>query len=346
MARRNGRRELVQWLNTARRRCRAGSAADLEQQGNVVLRRLAGRLLVISLSFCGSVPFRALGQSRPADAVGQTEVAPPSTEKRTGPTLGIGFLWTLRSQHVAGKLSSEKDFVDTILDERKLDVFDKVRPPVRVAGISLSLEQNEGRPFRGVKETIETLRRANIPPERVIIAYNPERRPGTPAQEMDNLVESVRRAELMAKAYGAPLLVGPGLREMEQREHLYPELAKHCDVWLIQSQRLQFDSVTRKPVGIEEYRQKVKRIADSLRKGNPRIRIIVQVMAAAKRGTVILTAEQFVASAMAIEDLVDAVRIYGASPEVLSQVIDRLHTLRPAASRSAGYPVTSSRPGP
>jgi hypothetical protein len=254
-------------------------------------------------------------------------------DRRTGSRLGIGFSWTLQSQQAARKLTSERDFVDLILGPGKLEVFEKVKPPVRVACIARSLEKNDVRPFPGVKETIEILRKAGVAPERVIIAYNPERQPGTPTREMDELVASVQRARRMAQRYGAPLLVAPGLRDMERREHLYPELARHCDIWMIQSQRLQLDLATRKPAGLTEYREKVKRIVDRLREGNPKIRIFVQVVTTAERGKSAMTAEQVVAYARAVEDLVDAVRIYGGSGELLSQIIDRLHAPVPGVPR-------------
>ncbi|MEW6359913.1 MAG: hypothetical protein AB1696_26485 [Planctomycetota bacterium] len=286
-----------------------------------VLRNEGGLLLSLA---CASALF-VLAASVCADDGPKT---PPrdkgAADPQGGIKLGIGFLWTAQSQHAAGRLTSDKDFVDLILGPGRLDVFEKVKPPVRVACIALSLEKNEARPFLGVKETIDLLRKTGIAPERVIIAYNPERHPGTPTQEVDDLVGNARRAGEMARAYGAPLLIGPGLKEMGQREHLYPELAKHCQIWMIQSQRLQLDADTRKPVDPAEYRAKVKRIVDSLRQGNPEIRIFVQIVTTAERQKTVLTAEQIAAFALAIEDLVDAVRIYGASGELLGQIIERL----------------------
>lgn len=260
------------------------------------------------------------GTNDAAKSDGQTA----SGESRTAPRLGLGFLWTEQSQRVTGRLKSDKDFVDVILGPGKMDIFSKVNPPVRVACIALALETNNARPYLGVKEMIETLRKGGVAPERVIIAYNPERQPGTPAQEMDDLVASSRRARQMAQAYGAPLLIGPGLKEMMQREHLYPELAKLCDIWLIQSQRLQLDEATRRPVEVALYRQRVKQIVDRLRDGNPQIRVFVQLVTTAERGAVVLSAEQIAAFARAVEDMADAVRIYGASEPLLNQVIDRL----------------------
>jgi hypothetical protein len=266
-------------------------------------------------------------------------------DRPTASRLGIGFLWTRRSQRVAGKLTSERDFVDLILGPGKLDVFETVKPPVRVACIARSLERNDARPFPGVRETIEILRRARIAPERVIISYNPERQPGTPTQEMDELVASARRARQMARAYGAPLLVAPGLRDMQRREHLYPELARHCDIWMIQSQRLQLDPVTRKPASPVEYRQSVKRIVHRLREGNPDIRVFVQVVTTAERGKSAMTAEQITAYARAVEDLADAVRIYGGSEELLSQIIERLGAPVPEGSQP-NEPCSHASEGP
>ena len=238
--------------------------------------------------------------------------------------LGIGFLWTAQSESVVGRLNSERDLVDLILGPGKMDVFDKVKPPLKVGCIARSLEKNDERPFPGIKETIDILRRSRIAPERVIIVYNPEGQPGTPAQELRDLVANSRKAKQMAQAYGALLAVGPGLRDMQTREHLYPELAKTCDIWMIQSQRLQLDEATRKPVEVGVYREKVKRIVDKLREGNPKIRVFVQLVTTAERGTVVLSAEQIVGFARSIEGLADAVRIYGAPAELLNQIIERL----------------------
>jgi hypothetical protein len=266
-----------------------------------------------------------------------------SREAGAEAALGIGFLWTRQSQGVAERLTRDNDFVDLILDRGKISVFDSVKPPVRVMCIALSLERHDARPFPGVKETIEALRREGIAPERVIIGYNPERSPGTPAAEMDDLVSSVRQAKQLAKAYGAPLLVGPGLRDMMQREHLYPELASHSDFWLIQSQRLQLDAATRTPVDPAEYRKRVKRIVELLREGNPEIGIFVQLVTTARRQTEVLTADQVVAFALAIEDLVDAVRIYGASTDLLQEIVTRLRTPAPEPAADEATPPCCER---
>ncbi len=265
----------------------------------------------------------AEGSGGNIDSAGTSEI-----EQRTRAELGIGFLFTEQSKAVTGHLGAAGDFVDVIIGPGKLEVFDHVKQPVRVGCISMSLERQAGRPFPGVRESIEILRQAKVDPGRVIIAYNPERRPKLPSAELDALVESVKRAKVLAADYGAPLLVGPGLREMQGKEHLYAELARHCDIWLIQSQRLQLDAGTRRPVSVEQYRARVRQIVEKLREGNPQIRVVVQLVTTAERGEVVLTAEQLAGFARSVEDLVDGVRLYGASAELLEQTIA---LLRPPA---------------
>jgi len=238
--------------------------------------------------------------------------------------LGVGFLWTRRSQKVASRLTTNKDFVDLILGPGNINVIVQVKPPVRVLCICQALTRTPERPFPGVKETVVMLRGANIGPGRVVVAYNPERAPGTTKEELDNLLESVKQGHKMVREYGADFLVGPGLREMGKREHLYPKLAKHCEMWLIQSQRLQIDAATRKGISPQEYRKKVKRIVDSLRSGNPEIRIVVQIIAGRDSAHQRFNADEITAYARAVEDLVDSVRIYGGSPELLNGVLDQL----------------------
>ena len=239
------------------------------------------------------------------------------------PPLGIGFMWYARSEEVAKRLDGEQDFVDLILGGDKLRVFQEIKPPVSVVCLSLALWRHEVRPFPGVADTIEMLRAAEIPPERIIIGYNPERAPGTPPEEMDNLLESVQAAKALADEFGSPLLVGPGLREMRQREDLYPELAKHCDIWLIQSQSLQMNA-SRELTTVAEYRAGVERIVGMLRAGNPEVQVFVQIVASGRPDADLFAAEELVERIRAIEDLVDAVRIYGDSPALLGEIVDLL----------------------
>ncbi len=289
----------------------------MRKAGRTALRAVALSRVLVLCCVCASLCALERTSAQESGSAGR---------QPTGPRVGVGFLWTRQSQQAASALTSRKDFVDVILGPGKLSVFERVQAPVRVVCIARALERSESRPFPGVKETIETLEGAGIPPERVVIAYNPERQPGTPSAEMDDLVASVRRARQMVQAYGAPLLVGPGLRDLEQREHLYPELAKYCDIWLIQSQRLQLDLTTRRPVDETEYRKNVQRIVDRVRKANPEIQVFVQLVTTAQRGARSLTVEEMVGYIRAVEDLVDAVRIYGGRAELITEVVARLDT--------------------
>jgi hypothetical protein len=247
-------------------------------------------------------------------------------------------MWSPQTQEFVSRLSSENDFVDLILGRGRLPVVEQIAPSVRVLCLARALVRNEERPFPGIAETISLLKECGIEPERTIVGYNPESLPGTPREELENLVESVKRAQSMASEYGAPLLVAPGLLEMRKREHLYPELAKHCDIWMIQSQQLQWtppfpaisqrDRATKQVASPQEYRDRVKGIVDLLRQGSPEIEVFVQIISKGRRdGPVLFPAEQVVAYALAVEDLVEAFRIYGGTPPVITEVIERL---RPA----------------
>ncbi|NLO73450.1 MAG: hypothetical protein GX100_04980 [candidate division WS1 bacterium] len=238
--------------------------------------------------------------------------------------LGLGFLWTRNSQAQVPRLTSDRDFVDLLLSPGNLDLIAQVKPPARVMCLSLALSKVETRPFLGLQETVQLLQQAQVDPRRVILGYNPERAPGTTPEELDNLLESVKRAHEITRQYGADLLVGPGLREMANREELYPELARNCEMWLIQSQRLQMDPATRIPFSPEKYRAGVKAIVDRLREGNPEIRVVVQIIAGRDATQQRFTPSEVVAYARAIEDLVHAMRIYGPSPESLSEIITLL----------------------
>ena len=268
------------------------------------------------------------------------DIATRDSKQALPSSLGIGFLWTKQSETVAARLATNRDFVDLILGPGNIQIIQQVKPPVRVVCICQGLTRTPDRPFPGVKETVGMLKAAKVDPTRIVIGYNPERAPGTTKEELDNLLDSVKQAHGIASDYGADLLVGPGLREMGQHEHLYPELAKHCELWLIQSQRLQMDAATREGFTPEEYRPKVKTIVDRLRQGNPGIRVVVQIIAGRDSAHQRFKVGEIAAYSRAIEDLADSVRIYGGSPDLLNGVLDELRGPLPApavpGSRTAG----------
>ncbi len=248
-------------------------------------------------------------------------------------TLGVGFLWLRGAEEVLPKLTHDCDFVDQILGRGRIPLFEQIRPPVRFGCICLSLA--------AVEETVGLLRESDIGPERVYITYNPERRGREPNPELEDFLGSIRRARELVKGYDAPLLVGPGLSFMNEHEDLYPGAAALSDVWMLQSQRLHLTADTREPVPVEQYRQGVQRIVGLLRKGNPDIKVFVQIIAGAPEGRLVLTDEQVAEYAAAIGDLVDAVRLYGVWPERVAQIIgllERAPAAQPALPARAAPP--------
>ena len=67
---------------------------------------------------------------------------------------------------------------------------------------------------------------------------------------------------------------------------------------------------------------------DLLRKGNPDIKVFVQILAGREKGEVLFNAAQISGYALAIEDLVYAIRIYGGSAELIAEVLDRIRPQR------------------
>jgi hypothetical protein len=163
------------------------------------------------------------------------------------------------------------------------------------------------------------------------MAYNPEPRPPgarqcTPREELDDYLGSVKKARELVKDYGSPLVMGPGLIEMAKREHLYAKMAEFCDIWMIQTQRLQIDWDSGQPVPAERYRKEVKRVVELLKKGNPRIQVFVQIipLQATPERKKAFAAERLVSYLRAVEDLVDGAKIYGGNAELIAEMFQRL----------------------
>ena len=260
-------------------------------------------------------------------ATAREDVSRPVPEGE-GSRLGVGFLIGKGTEELIPLLSREKDFLEMMLGPEKVRYIRELKPPARAMCISENLE--------GVARAVKILQEANIEPERVYIAYNPEPRPPgarqcTPREELDDYLASVKKARELVKDYGAPLVMAPGLIEMAKREHLYPEMAKHCDIWMIQTQRLQFDLETQKPTSDEHYRAEVKRIVGLLRQGNPDIQVFVQIipLQATPERREVFTAERLASYLLAVEDLVGAAKIYGGNTELIAELIHRLRNGRP-----------------
>lgn len=268
--------------------------------------------------------------------------APQPPEKRS--RLGSGFLIGRSTEPLIPLLDGDRDFLEMMLGPGKLRFVRAIRPSARAMCICESLE--------GVARTVQLLKDAEIGPERVYIAYNPEPRPPqarqcTPREELEDYPGSLKKARELVKQYGSPLVFGPGLREMARREELYPELAKQCDIWMIQTQRLQLDADTGTPASLEQYRQEVKRIVGLLRQGNPRIRVFIQLIplqATAERKAY-FTAQRVASYALAVEDLVESVKIYGGNAELITEAIKYLRG-RPLEGRDLGMPAGETKSEP
>lgn len=237
--------------------------------------------------------------------------------------LGVGFLIGRTTDAIVPLLQTDKDFLEMMLGPGKIRHIQSLLPPARAMCVCQSLD--------GVAKTVALLQEAKIGSQRVYIAYNPEPRPPqarqcTPREELDDFVGSLQKARALVKNYGAPLVMGPGLAEMAKREHLYPELARHCDIWMIQTQRLQLDPQTGTPVSPERYREQVQRIVALLQQGNPDIRVFVQIipLQATDERKAFFTAERIVSYLRAVEDLVESAKIYGGNTELIAEVVNRL----------------------
>jgi len=298
---------------------------------NTLLKMLVAALAVFLLSSAAATPLVAAQ-------------IPDSKKTEMGRRLGIGFLIGRTTDGLVPLLQTDKDFLEMMLGPEKIRYIRALKPPARAMCICQSLE--------GMTKTVELLREAKIGPERVYIAYNPELRPPrarqwTPREELEDYLDSLKKARALVKDYGAPLIMGPGLIEMAKREHLYPELAKHCDIWMIQTQRLQLDPQTGEPVSPERYREEVQRIVGLLRQGNPDIRVFVQIIplqATAERKA-FFTAERVVSYLLAIDDLVESAKIYGGNTELIAEVVKRLRDGTVAAEAGA-HAASEGEPAP
>jgi hypothetical protein len=245
----------------------------------------------------------------------------PGRGKRMPSRLGVGFLIGEKTAELIPLLTKDKDFLEMVLGPEKIRHVRALQPPAKSMCVVGSLED--------LARTIGLLKEAKIEPPRVYLAYNPEPRPPgapqwTPREEVDDFLGSLQKARAMLKDYPAAFVMGPGLIQMGKQEHLYPELAQACDVWMIQSQQLQVDLETGQKVSPATYRSRVKRIVDMLRQGNPQIRVFVQIIPLTRRVPSPFTAAELAEYLRAIEDLVESAKIYGGDTELIKEVIQRV----------------------
>ncbi|MCX7013861.1 MAG: hypothetical protein NTW86_15140 [Candidatus Sumerlaeota bacterium] len=251
-------------------------------------------------------------------------VAPLNAKKE----LGIGFGLGRETGDLARSMTRENDFVDLMLGKNGAETVKELSAQrVKVSCVFLSLDQ--------MQDTIATLK--NAAAKCAYLAYDPEQNQRTPRAELDDFVGSVKRAKELAAAYGAALVVGPGMRFMASHEDYYAKAAPYADVWLIQSQRFQIDRDTSIHATPEEYRKNVQSVVNLVHQGNPQTRIWVQIIICpgAREGND-FPAEEIVRLARAIEDIVDAVRIYTAGAAKGTETLkDIIRLLREPSSKIA-----------
>jgi polyhydroxybutyrate depolymerase len=236
--------------------------------------------------------------------------------------MGIGFGLGRGTGELAAAMTNENDFVDTMARAAGLAEMKRLSERgVKVSSVFLSLGQ--------MRETISTLKANGLRCD--YLAYNPEQTPRIPRAELDDFVGSVRQAKELAAAYGAPLVVGPGMLFMTDREDDYARAAPHADVWLIQSQRFQIDKETGRRAMRDEFSRNVCRIAELVHRGNPKTKIWVQIIVCpGARPENEFTAAEITALAQSLEGVADAVRLYTAGAtrglETLKEVIGLLRS--------------------
>lgn len=280
----------------------------------------------------------------PVSKPAESPARPRDAAARSPSALGVGFLIGEKTKDLVGLLTGDKDFLEMVPGPDKVRHIRALAPPAKAMCVVGSLE--------ALRRAVELLQKNGIDPSRVYLAYNPEpRAPGahqwTPREEVDDFLGSLKKAREALKDYPAELIMGPGMVQMGNREHLYPELAKWCDIWMIQSQKLQIDLETNEKLSPAEYRRRVQQVVDKLREGNPKIRVFVQIIPLSRRVREPFTAEEVANDLMAIDDLVEAAKIYGGDTELIREVIQRLRAPReaprPARAESPQRPAEPSR---
>ncbi len=241
--------------------------------------------------------------------------------ERAGPPLG--FLIGRHTDRLVPLLKRPGDFLEMMVGPARVPHIRALPPEAKAMCVCLNLE--------GMARTVEILQEAGIEPERVLIMYNPEERPPrapqcTPGEELEDPVGSLRKARALLRHYPAPLFMAPGLSRMETHEELYPVLARLCDGWMIQTQRLEVDRETWEPVPPEEYGAEVRRVVGMLREGNPDIQIMVQLIPFTRTPELkaAFTPERMVAYVRSIEDVVEGVKLYGGDDVLTERVFELL----------------------
>jgi hypothetical protein len=135
----------------------------------------------------------------------------------------------------------------------------------------------------------------NIPYE--ALAYGLETLPTTPTEEWHDLVGSTQKARELSDQFGKSLIMGPGLRLMDENVDAYQPMGAQTDIWVFQTQMIQKGN----PPG-EEYRKEVERVVEQVKSGNSDIEIWAQITLPPDREP---DAQEWLAYRQSIVDLVD-----------------------------------------
>jgi uncharacterized protein len=233
--------------------------------------------------------------------------------------MGVGFLIGKNTTELIPLLTSDGDFLEMVPGPDKVQQIRSLNPQAKAMCVVGSLEK--------IEQTVSLFKQSGIGPERIYIAYNPEpREHWTPDEEIRDFAGSLKKAREMLKDYPAELVMGPGLIQMGKPENSYTELAKFCDIWMLQSQNLQVDFRKQQKVTPEQYRESVKKIVDQLRQGNPDIRVFVQVIPLTRHVPEPFTARELADYLLAVQDMVESAKIYGGNTEIIREVIQILRS--------------------
>jgi len=135
----------------------------------------------------------------------------------------------------------------------------------------------------------------NIPYE--ALAYGLETLPTTPVEEWNDLVGSTQKAKELSDQFGKSLIMGPGLRLMDDNSDAYEPMGARSDIWVFQTQMIQ----KYYPPG-EQYRSEVEQVVEQIRSGNPDIQVWAQITLPPDREP---DAQEWLAYRESIVDLVD-----------------------------------------
>ncbi len=231
----------------------------------------------------------------------------PTPQAQTG-SIGLSFSYSPQTIEFFPYLTNEKDYVD--MRGANLGAIQEAHNvSVRVNCVSISLGEME--------EVVAKLQANEMKCD--YLAYNAEDRANaTPYEEMypyENYVVSVQTAQQTAHNGEAIFVNGPGLSYMESQddrgESLYKAVAPYVDIWMIQSQGYTTVGQTDEHATPDQYREAVSQVVDWIHTTNPEAKIWVQVILSSGRlATNPLSAEEVVAYAQAVEDIVDNMRIY------------------------------------